>query len=139
VVEQPIEHAVATTGSPNTSPHKRARSTGACSPGGVSKGRDGIGPDTAHGALYRGVAADVAPFAQFSPQPHRGEAWESPKPLTQIWQEGIGALLLGRSRTIARRLKTTGDILADRLAVDAKLTGNGGNLQALPVKLQDSS
>jgi hypothetical protein len=127
VVEQPIEHAVATTGSPNTSPHKRARSTGACSPGGVSKGRDGIGPDTAHGALYRGVAADVAPFAQFSPQPHRGEAWESPKPLTQI------------SRTIARRLKTTGDILADRLAVDAKLTGNGGNLQALPVKLQDSS
>src|SRR5437016_2778473 len=42
-----------------------------------------------------------------------------------------------RSRAVGRRLKTTVDVSAHRLAIDAELTGNGRDLQALPVKFQD--
>ena len=39
--------------------------------------RDRIGPDVAHRALHRGVAAGVAPLSQLAPQPHGGESRES--------------------------------------------------------------
>src|SRR5262249_52946593 len=91
----------------------------------------------AHRALHRGVAARVAALSHFAPQPYRGEARKGGKPLAQIRQEWIGALLAARPRTIGRRLQTARDIFADRLTVDAELTGNGRNLQALPMKLQD--
>jgi hypothetical protein len=42
-----------------------------------------------------------------------------------------------RPRTTGRRLQTARDIFADGLTVGAELTGNGSNLQALPVKFQD--
>jgi hypothetical protein len=87
------------------------------------------------GALHRGVAASVATLSHFAPQPHRGEARKGDKPFAQIRQEWIGALLLVRPRTIGRRLQTARDIFADGVTVDAELTGNGSNLQALPMKL----
>src|SRR5689334_11838490 len=98
---------------------------------------DGVGPDVAHSALHRGVAASVATLSHFAPQPHRGEARKGDKPFAQIRQEWIGALLPVRPRTIGRRLQTARDIFADGLTVDAQLTGNGSNLQALPMKFQD--
>jgi len=98
---------------------------------------DGVGPDVAHRALHRGVAASVATLSHFAPQPHRGEARKGDKPFAQIRQEWIGALLPMRPRTIGRRLQTARDIFANGLTVDAELTGYGSNLQALPVEFQD--
>ena len=42
-----------------------------------------------------------------------------------------------RPRTIGRQLQTARDIFADGVTADAELTGNGSNLQALPVKFRD--
>jgi hypothetical protein len=67
---------------------------------------------------------------------YRGDARKGGKLFAQIRQEWIGALLPARPRTIGRRLQTARDIFADRLTVDAELTGNGRYLQALPMKLQ---
>src|SRR5271169_6584605 len=91
---------------------------------------DGVGPDVAHRALHRGIAASVAALSHFAPQPHRGEARKGDKPFAQIRQEWIGALLPVRPRTIGRRLQTARGIFANGLTVDAELTGNGSNLQA---------
>ena len=82
-------------------------------------------------------SAGVATLSQLAPQPHRGEAGKSGKPFAQMEQEWIGALLSARSRTIGRMLQIARDIFADRLTVDAELTGNGSNLEALPMKFQD--
>ena len=82
-------------------------------------------------AFLGGVAASVATFSHFAPQPRRGEARKGEKPFAQIRQEWIGALLPVRPRTIGRRLQTARDIFADGLMLDAALTGNGSNLQAL--------
>ena len=55
------------------------------------EGRDGIGPDAAHGAFHGGVAAGVAPITQLAPQPHSSEPGEGCEPLAQIRQERISA------------------------------------------------
>ena len=87
----------------------------------------------ADGALYRRVAAGVAPLTQLPPQPDGREAGIGRKPLAQIRQKRIGAPLLARPRAIGGRLQTARDMSADRLAIHAELAGDRRNGQSLPM------
>ena len=66
-----------------------------------------------------------------------GQLGNRRKPLTQIRLERLQLRHSGRAGTINRRLETTGDDLAHRLAVQPGAPGDGRNAGALPMQIED--
>jgi len=96
-----------------------------------------IGTQISHGPLDRRVTAGIAALTQLAPEPHGGQAGISCEALAQVRPERRGALLLRLAGAVDRRLEAPGDVFADRLAIQSGLAGDGGDLQALPMKFQD--
>ena len=83
------------------------------------------------------VAAVIAAFPEFAPQPHRRKARIRGQAFPQIGLERIDNPGPRRPRFVGRWREPLGDIGTNRLAIDAELPSNGGDRQALPVQIQN--
>ncbi len=101
------------------------------------EGGTGGGPDAAEVVLHGRVAAFVPAFADLAQQPLGGQFRHGLDALPQIVLPGRDDGLPGRPGRVDRRLQTTLDACADRLAVQPGPPGNGRQAQALPMKIKD--
>src|SRR4051794_18024552 len=93
--------------------------------------------DPAQQVGHRGIAAFIAPSAEFAVQPSGGEFGNRSHSLAQIGLERAQLGELGLAGTIGRWLETAGNHLAHRLAVEAGAPGDGRNAEALPMQIED--
>jgi hypothetical protein len=83
------------------------------------EGRCRLGPDGAQEILQDRVAAAVAKRLDIPEQASAAEVREGLKALPQVGLIGADQGRPGRPRRVDRRLQPLGDILADRLAIEA--------------------
>ena len=122
---------------------KRAKSTCACWPAGVSKRTSkGLGPllrpDGRNEALHRRIGADVAALADLAGQPDGAQVGEGRDALAQIVE--VGRELAGPAdltRTVDRQLEAARDVFADGLGIAPRAAGDRRDRQALAVKVQN--
>jgi len=94
-------------------------------------------PDAAKDVFDRSVAAIIPKIARLAVQPPGRQLRIGHHTLPKV---GIKRRDLASARwpgTIGWRLKTTLDSATDRLAIQPRLPGNGGQAQTLPMQLQD--
>src|ERR1700719_5047816 len=129
-----------TPGSSANSTSKWAKSTCACSPGGFSKHTSKPvvrGGCRSHAVSENAVAARLSALLDLTPQTHRREAGIGRQALLQIRLERIGDPRPRRPCFVFRRLQPLGDGATNGLPIDAEVAGNGGNRQALSMKIQN--
>jgi hypothetical protein len=84
-----------------------------------------------------GVAALIAALFGPSKEAPTGQTGPGPDSLTQVWNEWVDAPGARLARALDRRLQAAREVLAHRLAIDAKVIGDGRDRQALPMQIQD--
>jgi hypothetical protein len=89
------------------------------------KGGWRCGTDLAQEVSDSGVAAGITALPDLAEQAAAGQARKGTHALAQVAGEGIEDGLTRLAWAISRRLQAAGDVLADRLAVEAALAGNG--------------
>jgi hypothetical protein len=94
-------------------------------------------PDRAQEIGDGRIAPLVAALAELAQEPPSGQAWERQNALPQVGLERGEPGESGPPRPIGRRRQALLDVLADRLAVNPELTGNGRDAQALSVQIKD--
>jgi hypothetical protein len=94
-------------------------------------------PQIPHAVSENAVAARVSALLDLAPQTHRREAGIGRQALLQIRLERIGDPRPRRPCFVFRRLQPLGDGATNGLPIDAEVAGNGGNRQALSMKIQN--
>ena len=130
-----------TPGSSVNSTLNWAKSTWACSPGGVSKRTSNPtaadGPDLAHAVAHNAVAAGKAALLHLTEQASPGQGGIGRQALAQIRLEGIDEARRRRALLVGRRLQALSDVGPDGLSIDAELPGDGADREALAMQIQD--